>query len=185
MTVEELQKLESATKLEQTKIYEKAVKLFDSGEYRLEKYQEIGAINKLDNRYRLSRSSRRILSKTLICSDTIQSNDSIESLIEMLEEFRTDYLELNAIGKTEMSLEESASDRYIECLVYIYSYLSLDRESLQKEIQRLTGEAISNRLKPKNSNYEQAPDCNLLQLFRDGSIDWTTLQKITYSNCDL
>ena len=33
--------------------------------------------------------------------------------------------------------------------------------------------------------YPRRPECSMLELFKSGSIDWETLQKITYKDCEL
>jgi len=46
-------------------------------------------------------------------------------------------------------------------------------------------EIIRNLLKPEKETYAQIIDCKLLTLFKEGAIDWSTLQKLVYSDCEL
>lgn len=55
-------------------------------------------------------------------------------------------------------------------------------ESYSKYVFR---EIITNKLKPESESYASTVDCKLLQLFKDATIDWKTLQKLTYKDCEL
>ena len=84
-------------------------------------------------------------------------------------------------------LEASVFDNYVdeiflrtEIIVFKYSDNLVD-DFVNKKFKKI----IEEKLKPEKEQYMQTIDCNMLKLFKNGSIDWKTLQSLTYSNCKI
>lgn len=180
MKIEEFEKIIKTIKDDQTAIYKKAEELYANKVYDLAKYEAIGAYEKGLTYWR----DNHILEKVTISSDCI-SEFILNELIEYLEEFKKDHEKSNEIGKSEIYEDEDIGDCYINFIGFKYIYYKLSQNKLESEIGRLTREKVKEILKPKSVKNSVMPDCKIVKLFRDGSIDWKTLQTITYKECDL
>ena len=67
---------------------------------------------------------------------------------------------------------------------YTYTYYEL-MESITYEIKSAKKKNLATLLKPDSQRHTNTPDCKLIELFKDGTIDWLALQKLTYTNCNL
>jgi len=181
MKINEFNKIIKTIKDDQTAIYKKAEELYTNKIYDLEKYENIGAYKKSSSNWW---KQNHLLEQVTIESSNINEFD-LDGLIEYLEEFKEDHKECNEIGKVNIYESEDIGDEYISFIGFKYEYFKLNPAKLESEVGRLTREKVEEILKPKSVEHSIAPDCKIVKLFRDGSIDWKTLQTITYKECDL
>ena len=111
---------------------------------------------------------------------------SIEDLRELLDEFEEEYTNSKLINKSYITNDEDLVDGYIETLGYMFYGYELDEDTLKAHTQYALREMIADLLDPKKEGInKRSVDCPMMQLFLEGTIDWLTLQKIVYSNCEL
>jgi len=71
---------------------------------------------------------------------------------------------------------------YFETRIKVFRYATdITTDYTDKEFRDI----LKNLLKPEKEHYAQNIDCKLLTLFKEGTIDWSTLQKLVYTNCEL
>ncbi len=169
MKKEELAKLIENKKQEVLGIYNKALEMSENNIYDIEEYVKIGAVTKSYwGKHRGLLESIRVESLSL---DVCDIRDAIDGLTE----FEKEWAELQEIGKSEINKE----------CHYFYIYYRINPNSLESEQKASCRAMVSALLKPEKEKKEQQPECKMMELFKEGIIDWETLQKITYKNCDV
>ena len=181
MNIEEFNKVIQSVTDEQTVIFNKAKELSANGIYKLEEYTRIGAYSKPQYNWQ---SNKTLLTLHTVHSESMHE-ESIENVLEYLTEFQQTYRECCEIGLARIQEEQDVEDGYIGNIGFYYNYYTLEEAKLESEIGRLTREKIQELLKPDSVEDSVTPDCKIVQLFKNGSIDWETLQSITYKECDL
>ena len=115
--------------------------------------------------------------------DTTDCPADTRTLLSMFEN-EVDKLSMHVQGYFDLCL--GASDSYIDEQHYRYRYRVL---CSPMEIEQRWKYEVKNKfkenLKPKKERYSRPVDCKLMELFKDGSIDFKTLQKLVYSDCEL
>jgi len=109
----------------------------------------------------------------------------IHSGIEEMQDFVTEHSEHVCIGKSDIEQFKETYYEGTDEFEYIYSYSTI--------ISKLTFESVTKSQKRDNlakllnpgTDMDRTPDCKLITLFKDGTIDWNALQKLTYTDCDL
>ena len=177
MKLEEFNKVMEDIKIVQTDIFNKGLKLLSEGVYDLSKYEEVGINVSVWLRGTL-------FTKVEERSACIYDMD-INYVLDELKEFKQKHKNEEKIGLSEIDIDTDFGDDYIRSIEYVYYFYELKTEKLESEIGRITRDKISDILKPESVEKSIVPDCKMVQLFRDGAIDWKTLQKITYSECNL
>ena len=178
MDLQQFNTMLASVEAKQRAIFEKAKALKERGVTNLKEYEEIGAL-------KISwHIHEGVVRKIEVKSDTLEYID-IEDVIETLKEFQNGYKLCDGIAKSQIKNEQEVGSEYIHYIGYMYEYYELSEERLESEIMRLCRELIKEELKPDGVQYAQTPDCKIVQLFRDGSIDWETLQRITYKDCEI
>ncbi len=180
MKLEDFNKMVSQIEKEQTDSYNKAVALYESGERSLSAYEVIGAYKKVG-----WYSESGFFSKQEKQSSCLSEYSDIAGMVESLQEFESEYKECNEINKSSLEKYEDIDDEYISFFGFKYSYYYINENKLSSEISRLIREKIKDELKPSNVEKSVMPDCKIVQLFKDGAIDWETLQMITYKDCKI
>lgn len=179
MTLEEFNTLTEQIKTEQTNLFNAATELFNSGEYKLSAY------NKLGIKEPAYWHQESLLTQVVKESPCIYDMD-LDYTLEVLTNFKVQYEAESQIGlSSSIDMYVDAGDGYVDYMHYGYSYYVLDINKLEPIINSKTRRIVEGFLKPDNVEHSIAPDCSVVQLFRDGAIDWETLQKITYKDCTL
>ncbi len=178
MKLEQFNEMVASVEAEQRAIFNKAKELKNNGVTVLKEYEKIGAMS------HGWWSHKGLVIKVEVQCDTLKGMD-IEDLIEELNELMKGYESCDGIAKSAIKNEVDVGNEYISYIGYKYEYYELSEEKLESEIMRLCREKIAEELKPIDVEKSVIPDCKIVQLFRDGSIDWETLQKITYKNCQI
>lgn len=179
MTLEEFNTLTEQIKTEQTNLFNAAKELFNSGEYNLLAY------NKLGIKEPTYWHQESLLTQVFKESPCIYDMD-LDYTLEVLTEFKVKHEAESQIGlNSSIDMYVNVGDGYIDDIRYGYSYYALDLNKLESVINTMTRRIIEGFLKPGNVEQSITPDCSAVQLFRDGAIDWETLQKITYKDCTL
>lgn len=168
----------ASVEAKQRAIFEKAKVLKERGVTNLKEYEEIGALKISWHKH------EGVFKKIEVKSNALEDID-IEEVIETLKEFQDGYKSCDGIAKSQIKNEQDVGDEHIHYIGYMYEYYELSEEKLESEIMRLCRELIKEELKPNGVQYVQTPDCKIVQLFRDGSIDWETLRRITYKDCNI
>lgn len=106
---------------------------------------------------------------------------SIEETIEML----SDFLEENKVHENKPAFrsfidEDGYND--ISGRANWYEPLELSEEEIEHRALTVVKETIRVHLGPPDV-YKRYIDCTLFTLFMDGTIDWSALQKLVYSDC--
>jgi len=178
MTLEEFKRLESET-------------------YNKVKEDYLEAKNKWDNND--FNYDRRFRKEILILSDNI-NNCTIKEVKEIIEEYeleitrtkgevvgeKTGWGSVN--GAIDIDGYNDADGYFIPEEVYFNTrvyVLNEDEDVIEYFSKEELKNIIKEKLKPESELYAITVDCKLLQLFKDGNIDWLTLQKLTYTNCNL
>ncbi len=179
MKKEELAKLIENKKQEVLGIYNKALEMSENNIYDIEEYVKIGAVGKSYwGKY------RGLLESISVDSLSLDNRD-IRTTIDGLKEFEKEWGELQEIGKSEIRANfEEVNFSIVECH-YSYTYYRINPNSLESEQKASCRAMVSALLKPEKEKKEQQPDCKMMELFKEGIIDWETLQEITYKNCDV
>ena len=177
MTLERYNKYKEQFAAEQLAIYNKAEKLIEAGEYSVATYKKIGAFETFAIDY-----------FTKIYEETVDLEGyDAEDTIKELNTFIEFHKSINAVNKTDIEQNIVTYDEGgVEYFNYSFSYYVLStKEMLQKRIDNRVERNIDARLKPNSELYIKEIDCALMSLFEDGTIDWATLQKLVYKDCDL
>jgi len=179
MKLKEFNEIVESVKVGQEAIFKRAEELYKENVYDLKAYEEIGA-------YPCKRWSdqKGFLEKTVVKSGNIDGKE-LNTLYEVLQNFEREYVDVKEIGKSSISPFDNVGDCYIEEIGFKFYYFKINKAYLQYEIGRITREKIKDLLKPDSAKEAIVPDCKMVQLFRDSAIDWDTLQKITYKDCEL
>ena len=172
MTLKEFEKLRADTAKEFAALHNKALALKASGEVSFSKYQDIGVEHLMVVKYE----------RTCDLEDV-----SIKTMLKEIEELNETFKLLNAIEKEKPYQEIDTGECYIHSFNYEFKYRDIcSKAELEARIKTKVKENVRIALKPKGyEGYTIHVDCKLLTLFKDGSIDWKTLQKLVYTNCEL
>jgi hypothetical protein len=108
-----------------------------------------------------------------------------DEMIEMLNEFKDRVEGLPYHIRGVYIIEINPDGGYIVENNYIYSYYVHKDEVSEHTIKTKVKKWINGQLRPESEPYTQSVDCKLLELFKEGTIDFKALQKLTYTNCDL
>lgn len=113
-----------------------------------------------------------------------------DAMRKMLDEFDKDVVDLGLHfkGDYEVMLDAYGGDygSSVDDNWYKYNYYVLaGKDHLQQAMTSEIKNFIAVPLKPKSQTYAQQIDCKLLQLFTEETIDFKTLQKLVYTNCEL
>ena len=100
MKLEDFNKMVSQIEKEQTDSYNKAVALYESGERSLSAYEEIGAYAKIGYY-----SDAGFFSQQEKKSECLSDYSDIESMVEILQEFESEYKECNEINNQKKKNE--------------------------------------------------------------------------------
>jgi len=132
----------------------------------------------------------KFCSARTIKSEAFLYYSSPDSMIEMLEEFKQEVAELPYhIGGTydlcisAYGYSDGAAE--IDDNHFGYTYWTRDTEVKDFYINGKIREWINLNLKPDSVQYSRPVDCKLLTLFKEGAIDFDTLQKLVYTDCKL
>ena len=127
-----------------------------------------------------------LMQDNYINSDNFEYTECPEDMRNLLEAFEDRVSELPFHVKVGYSLQLDVDDGYIDEQHYRYRYqvLCSPMEIEQRWKSEVKGK-FREILKPKKERYSRPVDCKLMELFKDGSIDFKTLQKLVYSNCEL
>ena len=171
MTPQELEKIQSALELGIRTEHSEQLTLFNSSEFDKSKYLQ----------YLLSYK----INKVEIYGEYI--TDVCELVNDFIQEHKEQTgIEISSIDTFE-EVERDFDDYFqIESYGYEYKYYEVcDTTELDRVITQKRHENLAKLLNINVDSYTITPDCKLIQLFKDGNIDWLTLQKLTYTNCDL
>ena len=131
------------------------------------------------------RPNSSMLKHKSIHSDDI-NKISIKDLHELLDEFEKEYAGTNLIKKSDIDYNEDIGDYYINEIGFVFHGYILDEVQLETYLQYELRKMIAELLDPKKEDIGQREvECSIMQLFREGTIDWDALQKITYKDCEL
>ncbi len=167
--------IEMETKI-QNEIYQKAKDLFENECYTLSEYENINAYS--------SYWSAIYLKNIMIESNTL--DDDLEYAMESLTEFKETIDNTKGIKTSGVALNSFTEEGYVYDIKYTYSYMIIcDDEQFNRELSKIIREKISQILKPESEEDQLTVDCGMLTLFKDDKIDWKTLQKITYKECEI
>ena len=179
MTVKEFEQEMKQIEDKQNSLFDKAKKMYK------DKVLDVNEYLKLEEKPIFWHSTSEILS---LKKNNIDINDlDIEDVIKELEDFRREYKNAkkkNLIGLSEIEEDKWASNECVEEFGFRYEYYELSSEKNQLIIQKLKRKKMSELLKPKSEKSPTIPDCKMVELFTNGTIDWKTLQTITYQTCD-
>lgn len=168
--IEAKAKLEEITSDLQNKLEEQK-ELFKSGELDIKKYDTT------------------LLDKKLICSDYLENYTSPEDMIEMITEFKEKCEQFSNNINFSIKYVEPTSDydsSSVDGNHFACTYHTVKNEISEIAINYIFRNFITSELKPQDyKSYTRYPDCKLLKLFMDGSIDFKTLQQITYADCKI
>lgn len=124
---------------------------------------------------------------------TVQFNpvdyDDIEDMIYYAKEFNDKYKEdmKKSCTQSKMNLQAETSDWGDEdaIQVYDYSFYELKDTVADTHIKSKIKEEFSKILNPFPNKSPRTPDCKLMELYKDGTIDFKALQKLVYSDCGI
>lgn len=134
---------------------------------------------------------KHYLKSQYITSGNFEYCDTPKQMRSMLDEFdkNIDALGLHFDGNFMVMLDAYGGDygASVDDNHYKYSYkvFAEKEDHLQGQMSTEIKDFIRLALKPKSVSYTQQVDCKLLQLFVEGAIDFKTLQKLVYTNCEL
>ena len=168
--IEAKAKLEEITSDLQNKLEEQK-ELFKSGELDIKKYDI------------------KFLDKKCIYSDYLNDYSSPDDIIEMITEFKEKCEQFSNNINFSIKYVEPTSD-YESSIVdgnhFACTYHTVKNEISEFAVNNMFRDFIADELKPqKYKGYTRSADCKLLKLFMDGSIDFKTLQQITYADCKI
>jgi len=169
MTLDELNKLEASIRTEVQKEIDLADKLHSSGVSIATKYP-----------------SWTLRSHSIYSTD-ISDGDGIERTIEILKDFMDEVESLGHVIELVTHMNVDCEDSYIsENRAYatykVYSHPSND--VVETQVKYRLRSKITQLLKPSGIQHPRSIDCAVLNLFKEGIIDWPTLQRITYKDCE-
>ena len=150
-----------------------AKKMLDNGEYNYHVYIEAGLTGVI---------------VTKIHSTNNLYNIDLEELKQEIIDIEELYSTTVGINKTQI-FQTNRIDVYdeyeeLESLNYEFSYRVPMKEISEDFINKVFKRKIEEKLKPVKE-YKRSVDCKLMGLYKDGVIDWKTLQNLVYSDCDL
>jgi hypothetical protein len=123
-------------------------------------------------------------------SEDIES--TVEGSIELLQNFLEDCPDkekvINFSTWVDSDIEyDYNGDPFSICTAKVnwYELKEWSEESFQTHIKNQLRRELTARLQPAKVSYPKTIDCKLLTLFKEGSIDWITLQKLVYSDCEI
>ena len=120
-----------------------------------------------------------------IKSEDFEYNVTPDQMIDMLSEFKKEVEELPYHIDGRYNINLSAGDYYIEDNHYAYECYIHREELPEYAVKSKIKQWINEQLKPESERCTQPVDCKLLALFKEGTIDFKALQKLTYTNCNL
>ncbi|MEA3454660.1 MAG: hypothetical protein U9R12_06975 [Candidatus Caldatribacteriota bacterium] len=126
------------------------------------------------------------LSEIQITSKDFTDQGTPQEMKEMLDDFmkKIDDLPYHIDGKMELSLYALGS--YIQENHYFYWYRVLkSEEDVERLLQYKIKGIFEEILKPDTVRYVAGTTCQTLSLYKEGHIDFKTLQKLVYVNCSL
>ena len=124
-----------------------------------------------------------------ICSDSLEYYGSPDDMIEMINEFKEKCEQFNNNIDFKVLYVEPTSDydsSSIDGNYFMCTYYTVKDEISEFAVNNMFRDFIADELKPQEyKGYTRSADCKLLKLFMDGSIDFKTLQQITYVDCKI
>ena len=124
-------------------------------------------------------------------SESFEDQYTPDQMIDMLSEFKKEVegLPYHISGSYNIKLSAYSryddNDAYIEDNHYTYEYYIHKEELPEYTVKQKVKQWINEQLQPESAIYRQPVDCKLLELFKEGTIDFKALQKLTYTNCNL
>jgi hypothetical protein len=166
MTLEEFEEYRDKELSEARKDFKKAVAMWN-------KKQEI------EDKY--------LLHTTLISEDI--NGRTPEEVIEVINEFYKEVSELpyhvdGSYQKLDIKTDYDSSEIYNDFFIYSYKTISTI-ERIEERVKTNVRTWFRKELKPDSEKYEQSVDCKLMELFKNGTIDFKTIQSLVYKNCVL
>lgn len=131
-----------------------------------------------------------LLDRKCIQSEELEDFDSLEDVASLIEDFKKQcYEHKREIGLTiryRVSAEpyRHEGSAYVEANNFLCTWYTVKQEIGESIYKRVIKDKIKELLKPVTARYLHTVDCKLLELFKAGTIDWKTLQKLVYSNCE-
>lgn len=152
----------------------KAQTLYDSGERDYDKY------------------NKDVLVRTLLTSENIDQFTLLD-IKYAIEEFEDRIADSNLIlmkGTVPTLAAEAYNDDeydYVDSIrIELHGFKLRTKEDMEQQAKTITRAWVADALKPPSyKSYVRPVDCKLLDLFKSETIDWETLQKLVYSDCDL
>ena len=129
-----------------------------------------------------------------VYSESFDNQFTADDIISMLQEFKEEVSRLpyHILGAEEITLEADSDEigyGHVTTNRVVYNFLGLMTiEQVMKIFpQKRIRAFVKEELIPdsKKYRYGRDVDCKLLKLFEDGNIDFKTLQKLVYSDCDV
>lgn len=152
---------------------------------KLEEQKELFKNGELD----IKKYDTKFLDGKCIYSDSLEDYSSPDDIIEMINEFKEKCEQFNNSIDFKIVYTEPTSDydsQLIDGNYFMCSYYTVKDEISEFAVNNMFRDFIANELEPQNyKGYTRHPDCKLLKLFMDGSIDFKTLQQITYADCKI
>jgi hypothetical protein len=109
----------------------------------------------------------------------------LDLLIKHLRDFEEEANRFSKEPRFKLAFNEPTPSYENESGSFVYSYYQVVSEISTYNMNNTKRAIMAKLLKPENAEHIVNIECKVLQLFMDGVIDWLTLQKLTYTNCDL
>lgn len=124
-----------------------------------------------------------------IKSDYLTDYNTLDGVMKMMQEFKEECEEYkNNIGFKILYIEP-CSDYDSSSIDYNYfrcDFYKVKDEVKEHTINKQFRDFMKKELEPLNyTGYTRDIDCKIMKLFMEGTIDFKTLQQITYSDCNL
>lgn len=152
---------------------------------------ELAAFERKDESYSFTQGfntwSNMFLERKVHTTDFFGDNiDDLKDLLdrheERLEEFKQRYIHVSDRG---LYTENDSEYGETTCELQITYSNIINKDSAEYNIKKKVKDHVNILIKPKGQRYAQEIDCNVLKLFLEGNIDFKTMQKLTYTNCEI
>lgn len=118
-------------------------------------------------------------------------NCGVEETLEIIEDFKSLYephkekyqFFVDQIIEYESGMYDESQE--VSEIFWRASWKEVKTEIPESGISYPFRKYVESWIKPENASYKKTIDCKLLALFKDGMIDWATLRKLVYSDCEL
>ena len=130
--------------------------------------------------------SDKFLFSTNISSSDFSDYYTSKNMIDAMNDFNNDIKNLPYHINEDEYINLTVDDDQIYYEEYTYRYSII---KAQTQVDYMIKKSVKNKfqqiLMPSSESYSKYVDCKLVELFKDGAIDFKTLQKLVYTNCDL